>query len=70
MISRKQFQKMNESRWQQSEEQASRLDKGKEGLTSQEVRDLPSNFRKVCQDLGLSGERLYGMALSLSLIHI
>ena len=64
MISRKQFQKMNESRWQQSEEQASRLDKGKVGLSSQEVRELPSNFRRVCQDLGLSGERLYGMALS------
>ncbi len=64
MISRKQFQKMNESRWQQSEAQIARLDAGRDGISAQEARELPANFRKVSQDLGLAGERLYGMALS------
>ena len=63
MISRKQFQKMNAARWEESESQIQRLD-GKGPLTPEEARALPSNFRKVCQDLGLAGERLYGMALS------
>jgi uncharacterized membrane protein SpoIIM required for sporulation len=63
MISRKQFQKMNEARWQESEQQIARLD-GKGQLTPQEARELPAHFRKVCQDLGVAGERLYGLALS------
>ena len=63
MISRKQFQKMNEARWQESERVIERLD-AKGDLSPQEARELPASFRKVCQDLGLSGERLYGLALS------
>ena len=66
MISSKQFQKMNESRWQESEQQVTRLD-GKAGLTPQEARELPASFRKVCQDLGVAGERLYGFSLSTRL---
>lgn len=63
VISRKQFQKMNEARWRESESQIARLD-GKEGLSQEEARALPALFRKVCQDLGLAGERLYGLSLS------
>ena len=63
MISRKQFEKSNETRWQEGERLVAHLD-DKGELSAKEARELPANFRKVCQDLGLSGERLYGLALS------
>ncbi len=69
MISRKQFQQMNEARWQESERCLQRLEQG-EKLSAEEVRALPSLFRKVCQDLGLSGERLYGFSLTSRLNHL
>ncbi|MBK1832872.1 stage II sporulation protein M [Roseibacillus ishigakijimensis] len=66
MISRKQFQNQNEGRWQESEQLFARLDK-KEALTPAEARALPARFRRLCQDLALAGERLYGMALTTRL---
>ena len=50
MISRKQFQKMNEARWQESERVIERLD-AKGDLSPQEARELPASFRKVCRTL-------------------
>ena len=66
MIPRKQFEKMNEARWEESELMVDSLD-GKTSLSPQQARRLPANFRKVCQDLAVSGERLYGLALSTRL---
>lgn len=63
MISRKQFEQMNEGRWQESERLVAHLDH-KGPITPEQARELPANFRKVCQDLGVSGERLYGLSLS------
>ena len=63
MISRRQFQNTNEQRWRENEQLVNRLD-GKGGLTAKEAREVPAKFRKVCQDLGLAGERMYGVALS------
>ena len=63
MISRKQFQEMNEDRWQDSELNIACLD-GNGKLTPKQARQLPAAFRKICQDLGLAGERLYGLSLS------
>jgi uncharacterized membrane protein SpoIIM required for sporulation len=64
MISRKQFHKANEARWQEGEEAIVKLARRKGRLEPVEARRLPALFRKSCQDLGVSGERLYGLALS------
>lgn len=66
MISRKQFQEANQDRWETGESAISSLE-GSNRLSPEEARGIPSLFRKICQDLGVSGERLYGLALSTRL---
>lgn len=63
MISRKQFQKANENRWQEGEQFVAKMD-SKGGLAPEDARRMPALFRKVSQDLGVSGQRLYGLVLS------
>ncbi|MEM9081148.1 MAG: stage II sporulation protein M [Verrucomicrobiota bacterium] len=62
MISRKQFREMNGARWRSGFEAKGKLD-GKEGLTAEEAREMPARFRRICQDLGLARERLYGLSM-------
>lgn len=66
MISQKEFIKLNKPRWTKAEGDLYSLEKKNE-LTAEEARQLPATFRKVCQDLGVARERLYGMKLTNAL---
>jgi len=66
MISQKQFQKMNQKRWEEIEKSIQRL-KSSTPLSAEEARGIPAQFRKVCQEMGMAQERLYGMRLTLQL---
>ena len=66
MISQKQFQKLNQERWGKTKQLSDRV-KNKGDLSPQEARILPAYFRKVCQEVGIARERLYGVNLTNNL---
>ena len=63
MISQKQFQELNKQRWAETEELSSKLTSGKRP-TPLEARELPGRFRRICQEMGIARERLYGLKLT------
>ncbi len=63
MISQKQFQQLHKERWDQTKQLVTTLQESRK-VSAEEARALPSFFRKLCQDLGIAKERLYGIKLS------
>ncbi len=66
MISQKQFQKLNQNRWDDARQTVAQLGT-KEGVSPKVARELPSNFRKICQEMGIARQRLYGTKLTAEL---
>ncbi len=63
MISQKQFENLNEKRWDETTNAVSILNT-KELLSPEQARKIPSHFRKICQEVGISRERIYGLKLT------
>jgi uncharacterized membrane protein SpoIIM required for sporulation len=54
------FEKTNERSWTELEQTVAELEKGK---STPEVATIPARFHKVCSDLALAQQRMYGRAL-------